>query len=105
MKKIFVLAASLAVLSAIVVSCSRTKAPKILVLYYSQNSNTEKVAQEISKLLGADIEKIVPVNPYDGDFQATIERSGRERESGVLPELQPVSSDIQSYDIIFLGYP
>ena len=101
MKKILFIAAVL----AFAVSCSQSKGPKVLVLYYSQNSTTEAVAQEISNRLGADIEKIVPVTPYDGTYQETIERSRKEREEGVLPELQPLKSDIQSYDVIFLGYP
>ena len=101
MKKILFIA----VMAALAVSCSESKAPKILVLYYSQTSTTKTVAQEISNRLGADIEEIVPVTPYDGNFQETIERSQKERESGILPELQPIKSDIKSYDIIFLGYP
>ena len=52
--------------------------PKMLVLYYSQTSNTKGVAQEIAMKLGADIEEIVPVELYDGDFQATIERGKKE---------------------------
>ena len=79
--------------------------PKALVLYYSQSSTTKAVAREISNRLCADIEAIVPVVPYDGDFQATVERGRKEREEGVLPEIQPLKSDIKSYDIIFLGYP
>lgn len=101
MKKLLFVAALL----AFAVSCSQSKAPKILVLYYSQNSSTEAVALEISNRLGADIEKIVPVTPYDGTYQETIERSRKEREEGILPELQPLKSDISSYDVIFLGYP
>ncbi|MBR5661900.1 MAG: NAD(P)H-dependent oxidoreductase [Bacteroidales bacterium] len=88
------------------VSCgNKTKAPKVLVLYYSQTSNTKTLAEEIATRLGADIEEIVPVQPYDGTYMETIERSGKERESGILPELQPISSDISAYDVVFLGYP
>lgn len=86
-------------------SCSQSKAPKVLVLYYSQTGNTKVVAEEICNRLGADIEEIVPVKPYDGDFQATIERSMQEREAGVIPEIKAPSSDIKAYDIVFLGYP
>ena len=38
---------------------------KTLVLYYSQTSNTKTVAQEIANKLGADMEEIVPVTPYN----------------------------------------
>ena len=101
MKKIILMAAT----AAVALSCAQEKAPKVLVLYYSQSSNTQKVAQEIGSRLGADMEAIVPVEPYDGTYQETIERSMKEREAGVLPEIQPLTADIKDYDIIFIGYP
>ncbi len=88
------------------VSCGPKKeAPKVLVLYYSQTSNTKAVAEEIATRLGADMEEIVPVMPYDGGFQATIERCMQDREQGVLPEIQPIAADLAQYDIVFVGYP
>ena len=90
------------------VSCGQKKeAPKskVLVLYYSQTSNTKTVAQEIANKLGADIEEIVAVNSYNGDFQATIARCQQEREQGVTPEIEPIKADLAQYDVIFLGYP
>ena len=87
------------------VSCGQKKDAKVLVLYYSQTSNTEQVANEIASRLNADKEAIVAVNPYDGDFHATIERCLQEREGGILPEIQPVAANLDDYDIIFLGYP
>ena len=101
MKKIILFAAMLIAS----VACSQSKAPKALVLYYSQTETTTKVAQEISNLLGADIEEIALVNPYDGSYQETIARSSQERQSGTLPELKPLTSDLKDYDVIFLGYP
>ena len=83
----------------------KKEAPKVLVLYYSQTSNTKAVAEEIATRLGADIDEIVPVMPYDGDFQATIERCMQEREQGGLPEIQPIAADVAQYDIVFIGYP
>lgn len=99
-----------ATMTVVAVSCGAKqetpdKTSKILVLYYSQTSNTKAVAEEIAKQLGADIEEIVPIKPYDGDFQATIERGKQEMEQGILPELQPVASDINNYDVVFIGYP
>ena len=89
-----------------VTSCSQKKEdPKVLVLYYSQTSNTKNVAQEIATRLNADIEEIVPVEAYDGEFEATIQRCMKEREEGIKPEIKPLTSDIANYDVIFLGYP
>ena len=87
------------------VSCGQKKGAKVLVLYYSQTSNTEQVANEIASRLNADKEAIVAIKPYDGDFHATIERCLQEREQGILPEIQPIAANLDDYDVIFLGYP
>ena len=106
MKKFkLMLALVAAMFSAVSCGSSKKEAQKVLVLYYSQTSNTKTVAQEIATRLGADIESIVPVKPYDGDFQATIQRCMQDREKGVKPEIQALTSDISKYDVIFIGYP
>ena len=90
-------------MASILTSC--TKPQKVLVLYYSQTGTTQTVAEELQKQLGADIERIEAVVPYDGDFGATIERSGKERESGEVPEINPLKVNLDDYDVIFIGYP
>ena len=92
----------LAMMASILSSCTKQK---VLVLYYSQTGTTQAVAEELQKQLGADIERIEAVNPYDGDFQATIDRSRVEMESGELPELNPIQANLADYDVIFIGYP
>ena len=102
-----------AVLAVIVAtSCSQKsqnseneKASKVLVLYYSQTSNTKVLAQEIAKRLNADIEEITLVEPYDTAFQATIDRCKADREKGILPEIKPLKSNVADYEWIFIGYP
>ena len=69
-------------------------AQKNLVLYYSQNGTTQVVAEELQKQLGADIDSIVAVEPYSGDFQATIQRGNKERESGQWPAIKPLKKKI-----------
>ena len=89
-----------AALAVAAISCGQKKAEepqkKVLVLYYSQTSNTKTVAQEIANKLGADIEEIVPVQAYDGDFQATIARCNEEREKGIIPEVKPIMTPSSS---------
>ena len=105
--KITKLTLAIAALMMAAVSCGQKKeeSKKALVLYYSQTTNTKKVAQEISNRLGADMEEIVAVKPYEGDFQATINRSMKERQEGVTPDIKPLKADLSKYDVIFLGYP
>lgn len=95
------------------VSCGPKKTQKIkekipykmLVVYYSQTSNTKAVATEIATRLNADLEEIVPLEPYENDFQATVERGKKELEEGVRPKIQPLKVNVADYDIIFVGYP
>jgi flavodoxin len=100
MKKIMTALAVAATLSA----CT-SQQPKMLVLYYSQEGTTQKVAEQIAAELGADIERFDVEEPYTGNFQETIERCLKEREEGISPKVKPIASDISKYDIIFLGYP
>lgn len=79
--------------------------PKVLVLYYSQTGTTKTVAEEIQKQLGADIEELVCEVPYDGDFNATIQRCQDEMADNEVPVMKPLQANIGDYDLIFLGYP
>lgn len=89
-----------------VASCgSKEETPKTLVLYYSLTGNTKMVAEEIARNVGADIEAIEAVDPYDTNFEACIQRCMQEREQGVLPEIRPAAANVADYDVIFLGYP
>ena len=78
---------------------------KTLVLYYSLTGNTKMVAEEFANRLGADIEEIVCVDPYDTNFLACIERCKKEREAGTVIDIEPVKADLSKYDVIFIGYP
>ena len=93
-----------AALLVALVACKENTA-KTLVLYYSQSGTTETLAEELAGRLDADIEAILPVAPYDGDFQATIQRGQKELSEGILPDIRPLKSKIRDYDVIFLGFP
>ncbi len=108
MKKLMVLMAAALTL----VSCGKTKenteeseGPKCLVLYYSQTGTTQKVAEEIANLMGADMASFDVKQPYDGTFEETVERCQEEMEQDILPDLRPLTVDVNDYDVVFLGYP
>lgn len=87
-------------------SCgTKESGSKQLILYYSQTGATEKVALELQKALKADMEAIGLENPYTGTYAETIERVGKERETGNLPKLNPLKADLSKYETIYLGYP
>lgn len=99
-------------LTMLVAGCGGSKSetpqeetPKTLVLYYSLTNNTKQVAEEMAALVGADIERIEAVEPYDTSFQATIDRCMKERELEILPQIRPLNADLSQYDVIFIGYP
>lgn len=97
---------AMTVVAMTAVSCSPKKEEsKTLVLYYSLTGNTKMVAEEIAGRLGADMEEIVCVNPYDTNFQACITRCMQDREAGIVTEIEPVKADLSQYDVIFIGYP
>ncbi len=76
-----------------------------LIVYYSQTGATKSVAEEIQKHLGCDITAIEAVNPYDGDYDATIQRWRKELEDSVKVEIKPLSVNLDDYTTVFLGFP
>lgn len=80
---------------------------KALVLYFSVYGTAEKTAKEIAKQTGADIQEIVPVEPYDSNrdhYNALARRAKKEHDDDVRPAIRnPINID--EYDTIFIGYP
>lgn len=80
-----------------------------LVAYFSRTGNTEKIANHIISLTGADryvIEAAVPYTDEDIAYnnpscRANIEQS----DKTVRPEIAEQLENIKDYDIIYLGYP
>ena len=104
MKKLLI---TLAATAMITTSNAQTKIQdtKSLVVYYSQTGVTAEVAKLIQEKTHADIDSIIPENPYDGDFNATIQRSLKEQQEGTICKIKPLHKDIANYDTIYIGYP
>lgn len=77
---------------------------RILVAYYSWGGNTKAVGDYIAQKLNADVHRIQPVETYPTDYNACVEKVGRQGKN-YEPELQPSDIDISNYDIIFVGTP
>ena len=103
MKKLMITLAASAILATS--NAAKIQDTKSLVVYYSQTGVTETVAKLIQEKTHADIEAIIAENPYDGDFNATIQRSMKEREAGIECKIKPLHKDISKYDTIYIGYP
>ncbi|MEO0107847.1 MAG: NAD(P)H-dependent oxidoreductase [candidate division WOR-3 bacterium] len=76
---------------------------KILVVYYSRSGTTRRVAEEVAKELGADIEGIQDAKSRKGLFGWL--RSGFEAHRKSLPEIRPFRRDAAQYDLVVLASP
>lgn len=78
---------------------------KILIVYLSRTSNTKAVANIIHENVGGTLVALELVNPYPEDYKAIVDQVADENESGFLPPLKTKIEDIDTYEIVFLGFP
>lgn len=78
---------------------------KILIAYFSRTGNTEELAEEIQLRTGGELFEIVPVEPYPEDYDETVERFRREREENARPAIAENVEDMDSYEVVFVGFP
>jgi len=78
---------------------------KILVAYFSHTGNTRVIANQIHEKVGGDIFEIVTVNPYPTDHDAVVDQAKQEQEDNYRPELATKVENMDSYDVVFIGYP
>ncbi|MBR8824005.1 hypothetical protein IX293_002280 [Fusobacterium necrophorum] len=69
-----------------------------------EKGNTEKVAEIISHILGADIFEIITEEKYPSKYDECIETAKKELREDSRPKLKQ-DIDIREYDTIFIGYP
>lgn len=105
MKIVIFLLAVLSLVFAVSTPAQAQSDKKVLVAYFSHTQTTEKVATEIHKRVGGDIFKIETVQAYPNEHQATRAAADIELESNARPELKASMENMDSYDVIFLGYP
>lgn len=80
---------------------------KTLVAYFSATGNTQAVAEQISKLTGADIYKIEAAEPYAANPYDDSDRIQNEAYNDLRPQVAnlPDAEIIAGYDTIFVGSP
>ena len=95
------------------------KEAKILVAYFSRagnnyvngritnlkEGNTEIAANLIKELTGSNMFRIETVNSYPGDYAKATEVAQQELRTNARPQLTGNVEDMDSYKMIFLGYP
>lgn len=78
---------------------------KTLILYYSYTGNTKSIADMIQSKIGGDTERIDTVVPYSGDYNSVVDQGHKEVNQGYMPEIKPLSVNLDDYDTIVLGMP
>jgi flavodoxin len=78
---------------------------KILIAYFSRSGNTRAIAEYIHQAVGGDLFEIKTVQQYPGEYAPTTEVAKREQEANTRPELAAQVRNMNSYDVIFVGYP
>ncbi|VVB62811.1 NAD(P)H dehydrogenase (quinone) [uncultured archaeon] len=78
---------------------------KILVAYFSHTGNTREIANQIHEKVGGDIFEIVTVDPYPDDYSACVDKAKQEQDGNYRPELATKVEKMDSYDVVFVGYP
>jgi flavodoxin len=84
---------------------SSTKENNILVAYFSHTGNTREIANQIHERVGGDIFEIVTVDPYPDDYNACVDKAKQEQDDNSRPELATKVENMDSYDVVFVGYP
>lgn len=95
------------------------KEEKCLIAYYSREGNnyvsgrivnlpignTKVVANMIQEVTGGDVFRIDTVKSYPEDYTETTDVAKKELHDNARPELSSHVENMDSYSVIFLGYP
>ena len=84
---------------------------KTLIVYYSAQGHTKRVAEIVAGQLGADIYEITPAEVYsekDLDWMDSNSRASREQADTSLRDVELAPIDVSNwaeYDTVMIGYP
>lgn len=72
---------------------------------YIPVGNTEKAANMIAEVTGAELFKIEQQAPYAADYDTCIAQAKKDLKAKARPELVSIPDGLDGYDEIYLGYP
>ncbi len=82
---------------------------KSIVTYFSATGSTKRLAENLAKAVDADIFEIVPEKSYssqDLNWNDSRSRTSLEaKDKDIRPAIKNKLSDIDKYEVIFLGFP
>lgn len=79
--------------------------PRILIAYFSLSGNTRLIAQDIQRMIGGELFEIKAERTYGPDFDSAVEQAREELRVQARPKLTAAVSNMQDYDVIFVGFP
>lgn len=78
---------------------------KALILYYSYEGSTERIASFLAENLGADIERVRPVKEMKARGFSKYIWGGSQVVMKKKPDLQPLNVKLEDYSTIIIGSP
>lgn len=78
---------------------------KVLVAYFSWGGTTQRMAEQIQDITGADIFRIDPVVPYPTAYTPCTEVALEEKNNNARPAIKDRVKNWDDYDIVFIGCP
>ena len=80
-------------------------ATKSVVVYFSQNGATKKLAEIFTKAKNADAVELKLVTAYPSTYDSTIAAVKAQRDTKQWPALENAKVELDKYDTVYLGYP
>lgn len=78
---------------------------KVLIAYFSRSGNTRTLANQIKDITNGDIFEIQMSKGYPEEYSACTEVAKRDKETNARPELKAKVHNLDTYDVVFIGYP
>lgn len=81
------------------------KTQNVLIVYLTRTNNTKAVAEMIQSKVGGNLVALELVNPYPANYQQHVKQVDEENDRNYLPPLKTKIDSIQTYDVVFIGFP
>lgn len=78
---------------------------KVLIAYFSHTGNTRTIAGYIHEMVESDLVEIKTSETYTDDYDTLLAQIREEVASDYCPPLDTHIDSIDSYDVVFVGYP
>lgn len=82
---------------------------KTLVAFFSASGVTKQVAEQLSKVIGADLFEIKPAIPYTAEDLNWMDKQSRSSvemgDPSSRPEMKEQLEHMEDYDVVFVGFP